>query len=245
MSTPSFSDEQRAYWRDADAAHFAWQTAGFIGAAEAALLEAVDVAPGERLLEIGCGEGGNLHHLAARGARRFGVDFSHARARFAARALDGAHIVRADAERLPFCDAAFDAVLVRDLLHHACDRVRVLAEAHRVLRPGGRLTVIEPNARNPLIAAQAAAIVTERGMLTSTRDRLYGELVRAGMADVTVERAQPMPLSRVLFHHRFGAPRLGDVATIAAAMRTLEAACARLPRTLWAYLVAHGRKPAP
>ncbi len=234
-------DEQREYWKEADAAHFAWQTqAPYFADTEARLLDAVDVAPGERLLEIGCGEGANLHHLAARGARLFGVDFTFAKARYARRT--GAATACADAAALPFPDGAFDAVLVRDLLHHVPDRARVLDEARRVLVPGGRLTVIEPNGRNPLIAAMGAAIAAERGMLSSTGKRLAGELARAGFAEVRVRAAQPLPLSRVVLHYKLGVPSLGAVAPVARALALVEGALARLPRAVWAYLVAHGRK---
>jgi SAM-dependent methyltransferase len=240
----TFSDEQRSYWSDLDAAHFRWQTRGpYFAATEAALLAHVDVRAGERLLEIGCGEGANLHHLAGRGAKRFGVDFTHEKARFA-RSETGAATARADAERLPFCDAAFDAILVRDLLHHVPDRCAVLDEALRVLRPGGRITVIEPNARSPLIAAQAAAIPAERGMRVSTGDRLIGELLRAGFEGVTLDRAQPLPLSRLLLHPKFGRPSLGALGPLAWGLGRLERSLALLPSWLWTYLVAHGSRPA-
>src|SRR5205807_10163941 len=60
--------------------------------------------------------------------------------------------------RLPFRSGTFDAVLVRDLLHHVPDRRAVVSEALRVLRSGGSITVIEPNGRNPLIASMAITI---------------------------------------------------------------------------------------
>src|SRR4051794_23265304 len=121
-----FAAVQRAHWREVDAAHFAWQTgAPYIADEEARLLEGVALAPGARFLEVGCGEGGNLHHLARRApsATLFGVDFTLDKARFAA-AHTGARTAGADATALPFCDAAFDAVLIRDLLHHLPDRAR-------------------------------------------------------------------------------------------------------------------------
>ncbi len=258
VSPVPVTDEQRAYWRDVDAAHFDWQTGGaYIAASEAALLQCVALAPGERLLEIGCGEGANLHHLAGRLERQagesgllqaatgalFGVDFTLGKARFAAERT-GARTACADAARLPFCDAAFDAVLVRDLLHHVPDRAAVLVEARRVLRPGGRITAIEPNGRNPLIAAQAAAIRAERGMLVSTAARLQDELSRAGFVAISVERRQPLPLSRVLLHYKLGAPSLARRPLVARALDGVERALAILPTGLWAYLVASARSPA-
>ena len=254
MDHRSFYDTQRDYWQRADEAHFRWQTDGaYVGRSEAALLSEVEIEAGDRLLEIGCGEGGNLAHLTQlaelahpkdRKARLFGVDFSLEKARFAATAT-GAFTACADAEHLPFGDGAFDAVLIRDLLHHVPDRHATLKEALRVLRPGGRLTVIEPNGRNPLIALQALAKREERQLLVSTRDRLVGELLRVGFRDVRCGRAQPLPVSRLVFHHAMGLPALGRSAVAGFAIGALERGFGVLPRGLWAYLIAHGQKHGP
>jgi SAM-dependent methyltransferase len=240
----SFLDEQRSYWREADAARFTWQTRGGpIADEEAQLIAQVQLPSVGWLLEVGCGEGANLHHLAARGVRCVGVDFALAKARFAASAT-GMPAACADATRLPFGDGTFDAILVRDLLHHVDDRACVLAEAERVLKPGGLMTVIEPNGRNPIIAAQAAAIRAERGMLASTGHRLIGELHRAGFVDVSLERAQPMPLARVLLHYKMGVPSLGRFGLVRRAIGSAERVLERLPGSIWAYLIARGRKAA-
>src|SRR2546430_1117040 len=77
------------------------------------------------------------------------------------------------------------------------------------LKPGGRITVIEPNGRNPIVAAMALAIGAERGMLASTVDRVTAELRSAGADGLMVARQQPLPVSRVVLHYRFGAPSLG------------------------------------
>jgi cyclopropane fatty-acyl-phospholipid synthase-like methyltransferase len=75
---------QLEYHREADAEHLAWQTEGpYFAETEARLVEGVRVGDGERLLEIGCGEGANLHHLRDVAAARFGIDFSFARSRAA------------------------------------------------------------------------------------------------------------------------------------------------------------------
>jgi SAM-dependent methyltransferase len=241
MKSRAFSDEQRHYWRAIDAAHFEWQTeGGYIAETEAQLLASVEVAPGERMLEIGCGEGANLRHLESRGAKLFGVDFTLEKAGFASQT--GALTACADAGALPFRDGAFDAILIRDLLHHVPDRVGVLREAHRVVRDGGTITVIEPNGRNPLIAAQAMAIRAERGMLVSTGTRLTDELAQAGFADVLLERAQPMPISRVVLHYKMGAPSLARFDPIVRLLGFVEGIAEYLPGALWAYLIAKGRK---
>lgn len=239
-------DLQREHHREADAEHFRWQTeAPFFSSTEAALLEAVSVRPGERFLEMGCGEGGNLHHLAGRtrGALRVGVDFSCPKAAFARRAT-GSEIAVADAARLPFADRSFDAVLIRDLLHHLPDRTRALAEAHRVLRPGGRLTLVEPNRRAPLVLLQAALVRAERGLLASSVEQLQRELDAAGFRVLRFAACQPFPIARVLLHPRLGTARLASHAPVRALLEGVDALLSRLvPPSAWLYLTFQAERP--
>src|SRR5437588_214858 len=84
-----FSRRQKAYWQDVDERHFRWQTEGpYISATEAALVARAQPRAGERVLEIGCGEGANLVHLRQSDVafHLFAVDFSHANSRSPSRA---------------------------------------------------------------------------------------------------------------------------------------------------------------
>ncbi len=234
---------QREYWAEADRGHFRWQTENeYIAATESALLDRVRAAKGERILEVGCGEGANLRNLRQRldGARVFAVDFSPPKVLFASQG--GARGACADAASLPFPDRAFDAVLIRDLLHHVPDRAGVLREAARVLRLGGRLTLIEPNGKNPIVAAMALGIRAERGMLASSAARALEEAQQAGLVELSVEPRQPLPLSRVFLHYRLGAPSLARFAGVRALLRAMERAAAILPRSLWSYFVLSGSR---
>lgn len=235
---------QRDYWSDADEPRFRWQTGNpILAAREAELAAFVRVGRGDRLLEIGCGEGANLHHLRASGARFFGVDFSRARAAFARRAVH-AETVAADATALPFADGSFDAVLIRDLLHHVKDGRAVLAEARRVLRPGGRLTLVEPNRNSPLVLAQAAVIPAERGVLRSTAARLRALIESAGLAVTREAHAHPFPLERVLLHPDLGAPSLAALPGVARAFAAADALARRLlPSRAWMYLLFEAIRP--
>jgi SAM-dependent methyltransferase len=101
---------------------------------------------GERVLEIGCGLGTDLVRFGRAGAHVTGVDLTeHAvelvRRRLELEGLQG-RVERADAESLPFEDAEFDHVYSWGVLHHTPDTRRAVTEALRVLRPGGRLTIM-------------------------------------------------------------------------------------------------------
>jgi ArsR family transcriptional regulator len=128
-------------------------------AVESALLAVLPEEIG-RLLDIGTGTGRLLELLAPRVASGLGVDASQAmlalaRARLARLGLSHCTVRQADMYRLPLPDAAFDAAVLQMVLHHAEDPALVLAEAARVLRPGGVLVVVE-------LAAHGRADIGER-----------------------------------------------------------------------------------
>lgn len=116
------------------------------------MLDAADVAPGERVLDVGCGTG----TLAIAAARRVGergtvvgVDASAEMIEFAgAKALrESASVtfVRAPAHALPLREATFDVVLCALALHHVAEpeRTQAIAEMRRVLAPTGRVLIVE------------------------------------------------------------------------------------------------------
>ena len=112
---------------------------GLTGQAVPALLDAVKVSKGDRVLDVGTGPGVATTAAIERGASTVGVDFSEAMVDEARRRNPGVEFRVADAHSLPFEDGSFDVVLSNLTVHHLGDPDKFLAEAFRVLRPGGRL----------------------------------------------------------------------------------------------------------
>ncbi|MGW4055514.1 class I SAM-dependent methyltransferase [Streptomyces sp. NPDC004779] len=126
---------------ETEAAHYD-ETRGGVPRAEAAA-GAVRrlLPPGARtVLDLACGTGLVTERIAGPGPRVLGADAAHAMLRAARRRLPG-RVVRADARRLPFRDGSLDAVCAVWLLHLVPYTGEIVAEAARVLRPGGVLAV--------------------------------------------------------------------------------------------------------
>lgn len=111
----------------------------------------LDPRTGERILDCGCGMGFTLRVLAQLyDCRLFGVERNPETVRRARSELDASvGVARADATRLPFPDAAFDKVLMTEVLEHIPDEQAALREIRRVLRPGGIYVLSVPNANYP------------------------------------------------------------------------------------------------
>jgi demethylmenaquinone methyltransferase/2-methoxy-6-polyprenyl-1,4-benzoquinol methylase len=113
--------------------------------------ERAELRPGDAALDVCCGTGDLTLELAARvapGGRVVGCDFSEpmldlAREKASRRGLEGARFEWADALNLPYDAGRFDAVTVGFGVRNFADRERGLREMARVLRPGGRLVVLE------------------------------------------------------------------------------------------------------
>jgi ubiquinone/menaquinone biosynthesis C-methylase UbiE len=114
------------------------------------------------LLDIGTGTGRVLELLAPRVRQGLGVDASKAmlalaRARLSNPGLAHCAVRQADMYRLPLADASFDIAVLQMVLHFAEDPAGAIAEAARVLRPGGQLIVIDlaPHTREDLTSNRA------------------------------------------------------------------------------------------
>ena len=170
-------------------------------------------APG-RVLDVGCGTGEILRRLRNEFecSSAVGVDLFTGHLRHAL-----SPVARADGHRLPFGEAAFDLVLVRHLLQALPDPVALLREAHRVLRPGGRIHVLAEDYMGLFFDAGDAATENhfpevqppfrERGTDLYEGRRTYRHLRQAGFQ---VDRVDPVLVDNLtadrgalaaIFHH--------------------------------------------
>ena len=128
------------------------------------------------VLDVGCGEGELARHLPE--GAWVGVDSSPTML-----AEAPSPVVEADATALPYPDASFGSVALLYVLYHLPDPARALAEAHRVLHPGGLLAAAAPSRHDSPELAQILA----RGPLSFDAE-LAPELIAERFHDIEVER---------------------------------------------------------
>lgn len=102
------------------------------------MLDALGLSPGQALLDVASGPGYLAAEAARRGAVVTGLDFSAAMVELARSRNPGIQFREGDAQALPFDDAGFDLLTMNYGLLHLDQPERAIAEAARVLRPGGR-----------------------------------------------------------------------------------------------------------
>lgn len=121
---------------------------------------------GARLLDVGCSIGLFLQLARERGWQGTGIEFG-GRARAYARDELGLDVVDVPLERANFPDASFDVVALLSVLEHLNEPRAMLAEARRVLRPGGALYVVTPN-----VESFACRVLHERAATFDGRNHL-------------------------------------------------------------------------
>jgi len=129
---------------------FKKQSAEMGSAVTEAIVEAAQIVPGLRALDIACGSGEpsiSIATLLKGTGQVVGVDMAAAplevaRERARKRGLDNVEFVQADVHALPFADESFDRVTSRLGVMFFSDVAKALAEMHRVLKPGGRVALL-------------------------------------------------------------------------------------------------------
>lgn len=160
-----------------------------------ALARRAGVTAASRVLDVGAGLAGPARFLASRyGCRVTALELHAGRAAGAARLTRRVGlgrlvaVVRGDATALPFARSAFDACLAQEGFLHVPAKGRLLAECHRVLRPGGRLAFTDWIARPRLSDGERRRL--ETWMAATTLQTLEGYRVllgRAGFGAVEAE----------------------------------------------------------
>lgn len=102
--------------------------------------------PGGRLLDVGCGSGAFLEFMQQLGWRVEGVDFDAGAARNAS--AKGVRVNVGPLEEQGLAENTFDAITMSHFIEHVHDPERVVKEAWRLLRPGGRLVMVTPNSQS-------------------------------------------------------------------------------------------------
>lgn len=204
--------EQREYWDGPGGRHWAAEADRYDainGRFGARLVETLAPAPGERILEVGCGNGGVALEIARRvgpAGRVVGVDLSGpmlgtARERAEAAGLDNAAFEHADAQVHSFEPASFDAVTSRFGVMFFDDPVAAFTNLARAVRSGGRLAVLcwQELLRNEWITMTLGAALAHVPMPAlgepgapgpfafGDPERLTGVLRDAGWADVALD----------------------------------------------------------
>ncbi len=170
------TDELRAQW-SAVAEHYGTGWSHAAGPDLAWLVEALEPRPGDRALDIGAGAGHASLAIAPHVAHVDAIDPTPAMltvaARLAAeREIANVTLTEATAEALPFPDATFDLAVSRFSIHHWPDPRAGLREAARVLRPGGRIVLVD------LVAPEDAQLDGFLNAVEILRDPTHGRAQR-------------------------------------------------------------------
>ncbi len=154
-------------------------------------MEYLQVQPGERLLDVGCGPGLLLGEGLRHGAAAFGVDLSLTALAIARRRTPAARVACANAEALPFRDGSFRHATCIGTLEHFLSTAGGLAEMRRVLGAGGQACIMVPNVRAlkwRIDSQLLRAHETDSHERAATFEEWRAVLTRSGFAVARIER---------------------------------------------------------
>lgn len=129
-----------------------------------------------KVLEIGCGIGDLTKYFSHYYLDIVSIDINKKNIAIAKKNCNTekfhkVHFLACDAEELCFKDNEFDLIIFSEVLHHIPNRIKVLNEAHRVLKPKGKAFAIEPNNRHPC----AKLFREPKGMFYSSKNMSINE----------------------------------------------------------------------
>ena len=187
------------------------------------LCRAIDIHPGQRVLDVAAGSGNAALAAARRGARVTATDFVPRLLQAAARRAQAEGLEletrEADAQSLPFPDGAFDVVLSTFGVMFAADQARAAAELLRVCRPGGRIGLTAWTPASVMAAAQAIAgrfapfppVPGARSPIEWGTEARVRELLGSGVTELTAQVLSTdmcgiSPAGRVEFNRAYVGP---------------------------------------
>lgn len=209
---------------------------GIIAQGKQWTFEQLRLESGWTALDVGCGTGEDVVAMAAMVAptgRAVGLDASEAMVTEAIQRhgdVGGASFQQGDAQRLPFDSDTFDACRCERTLLHVDDPTRAVGEIARVLKPGGRVALIEPDLEGLLIAGSdphlSRAIWEPR--IEAFRQprvgrRLRGLLTENGFVDITLEAAVGLQTDLATVDRNFGLERAASDAAEAGVVSERDA----------------------
>lgn len=156
------------------------------------------------LLDVGCGAGTLLSGMDQRSLVLHGIDLVPEMVYEARRRNPQGRFLVAEATRIPFAEASFDALTCLGVLEYVPAPQGVLREMHRVLKPGGHLIVSFPNRSSMFRTASRVEVALEQGFANSLR-RLRGNAPHdgGGKARYAHRAASPAEARRLLAQHGF------------------------------------------
>jgi arsenite methyltransferase len=164
------------------------------------------LAAGQTVLDLGSGAGIDCFLAAERvgpTGRVIGVDMTpdmveRARANARDGGYDNVEFRLAEIEALPVSDASVDVIISNCVLNLSVAKERALAEAHRVLKPGGRIVVSDLVSERQVPAVLEGDLDAVAGCLPTFRERYLEQFREAGFGDVRITDEKAYPASYIL-----------------------------------------------